>query len=637
MNLFDVTRLSNYPEHSGVYLMKDDRGVVLYVGKAKNLKFRLKQYYSSGSSDDRVQIPALLSKVVDIETVLTLSEKEALLLESTLIKRFKPRYNVLLKDDRSRLLLRIDLQQEWPGIEFVRTKESSDLSPKLFGPYVGHRAAQELLDLVVRLFLLRQCTNDEFRRRTSPCLLYQMRRCSAPCVGKVSKEEYASQVASSLDFLSGKTALLRASLRKEMEVASGSLEFEKAARLFRALRLLDTVSEVRHGHSVAGASDTDVIGSYQDGDRLALAILHYRGSTLVYGESWAFELEKEMLDAEYQEQLLVQYYLRRSVIDGIPKEILVPDGHWSLEPLEALVKDHFGRAVKLRRPEGRAKKALIELAIDNARARLSQSPDSQGYTLHILESIQSLLSLKRFPRVIDCFDASHFGGKGLVASSVGFVDGKKAKGRYRTFRIRSVTVGDDRAMLQEAVRRRYREKEVVGADELPDLILIDGGPEQLSAALEALDELSLTDVDVIAIAKEHGRHDKGMTAEVVFSPGCPPLHLEITSRELLLLQAFRDEAHRFTVGFQRRRRSKEAFSSQLEGISGIGPQKKRALLMAFSGVEAIRRASPEEIHAAAGLSLIEARRVLQTLRKDSGFEANLSPKSRLRQEVLGEE
>ena len=622
MELFDASRLVHYPENPGVYLMKDDRGVVLYIGKAKNLKNRLRQYFAPGSSDERVQIPYLLLKVVDIETVLTPSEKEALLLESTLIKRFKPRYNILLKDDKSRLLLRIGLDHPWPRIECVRSKDAAGLLPRLFGPYIRPYAARELFDVCVRLFLLRQCTNEEFRRRTSPCLLYQMRRCTAPCVGKVSEEEYGRQVASALDFLSGKTKLLRSSLLEQMEQASAALEFEKAALLFRKVHLLDAISEVSRKHEVAGATDTDVIGSWQEGDRFALAILHYRGSSLVYGESWVFQLEKETPLTDTLEQLLVQYYLHRSSLDGIPKEILLPEpfakgsseGSWSLEALSELVHDHFGEDVKLRRPEKGAKSSLVALACDNARARLSQSPESQGYGLHSLEALQHLLGLHRFPRIIDCFDASHFGGKGLVAACVGFCDGKKDQSRYRTFHIRGVSVGDDLAMLYEAVKRRY--KKIGEAEELPDCILIDGGEAQLCAAYRALSELLFLDVDVVAIAKEHGRHDKGMTSEVIFVKEGPPICLPITSSELLFLQTIRDEAHRFTIAFQKKQRVKAVRASQLDDIPGIGPKKRHALLTAFQGVDAIRKASAQEIQDKAGLCQKDAKSVVNALHRD---------------------
>ena len=609
MNQFDPTRLALYPDQPGVYLMKDERGSVLYIGKAKRLKTRLRQYFSPSSSDERIQIPYLLPKVVDIETIVTSSEKEALVLEATLIKRFLPRYNILLKDDRSRLLLRIGREHQWPRIELVRAKDATNIPPQVFGPFAGFHAAQELLDLVVRLFLLRQCTNDEFRRRASPCLLYQMRRCTAPCVGRVTKEDYDRQVLAAADFLSGKTKEVQENLQRQIEEASSRLEFEKASRLYRSLQQLATVSSVRH--AVAGATDTDVIGVSQENGRLALAFLHYRGSTLVYGESWVFDVESGVPTAEVLQQLVVQYYLHRVALDGIPKEILFPQGEWSLEPLEELVHDHFGAKVVCRRPEAGSKGALVALACDNAKARLTQRPESQGYGVHSLESLQHSLSLRRFPRIIDCFDASHFGGTGLVAACVGFVDGKKETSRYRKFHVRGVTVGDDCAILREAIARRYAHSD--GEEELPDLILIDGGKEQLRAALGALQELSFLDVDVVAIAKERGRHDKGMMAEMLLIPDREPICLPPTSQELLFLQSIRDEAHRFVITFQRRHRTKVVFTSRLDAVPGIGPKRRQALLMAFQGVEALRGASAQEIHQKAGLSIKQAQRVLDAL------------------------
>ena len=610
MSHFDPSRLALYPDHPGVYIMKDERGVVLYVGKAKRLKTRLRQYFSPSSSDDRVQIPYLIPKIADIETIVTTSEKEALILEATLIKRFLPRYNILLKDDRSRLLLRIGQEHPWPRIELVRAKDAEEPFPQTFGPYEGFHAAQELLDLAVRLFLIRQCTNEEFRRRTSPCLLYQMRRCTAPCVGRVSKEEYGKQVSAATAFLSGKTQEVRASLLQQMDEASAALEFEKAARLHRSLQQLSCLPTARH--AVSGATNTDVIGMAQEQNRLALAILHYRDSTLVYGESWVFDVEPEVCTTEVVQQLVVQYYLHRVALDGIPKEILFPQGEWPLAPLEELVHDHFGSKVACRRPEVGAKGALVALACDNAKARLTQRPESFGYGIHSLEKLQQALSLRRFPRIIDCFDASHLGGTGLVAASVGFVDGKKATSRYRKFHIRDVFVGDDASLLQEAIARRYAR--CSDGEELPDLILVDGGKAQLRAALAALSKLSFLDVDVVAIAKEHGRHDRGMSSEVLFLPSMEPICLPPTSQELLFLQSIRDESHRFVVTFQRRHREKTTITSRLDTISGIGPKRRQTLLQAFHSVEAIRKASAQELHEKTGIALSLAEHVLRSLR-----------------------
>ena len=482
-------------------------------------------------------------------------------------------------------------------------------APQVFGPYEGFHAAQELFDLVVRLFLIRQCTDEEFRRRKAPCLLYQMRRCTAPCVGRVTKEEYRQQVFAATDFLSGRTKEVQKNLRLQIEKASSALEFEKAARLHRSLQHL--LGLPSHRHAVAGATETDVIGLSQEGGRLALAILHYRGATLVYGESWVFDKEPHALTGEIVQQLIVQYYLHRVALDGVPKEILFPQGEWSLEPLEELVHDHFGTKVFCRRPEAGPKGALVALACDNAKARLTQRPESQGYGLHSLERLQHTLSLRRFPRIIDCFDASHLGGTNLVAASVGFVDGKRETSRYRKFRIRGVASGDDTAILREAIARRYAHADE--GEELPDLIIVDGGKAQLRAATEALRELSFLDVDLAAIAKEHGRHDKGMTAEVLFLPNREPIRLLTTSQELLFLQSIRDEAHRFVLTFQRRRREMGLLTSQLDSIPGIGPQRRQALLRAFHSVEALRKASAQELHERAGLSLSLAEQVLRSL------------------------
>ncbi len=610
--LFDVALLNSYPDGPGVYLMKDGEGAVLYIGKAKHLKMRLKQYFPGG--DGRVQIPFLLAKVVDIQTIITATEAEALLLEARLIRQHRPPYNILLKDDRSPLLIRLTTDHPFPLIEMVRGKDlPQSHKGRLFGPFARQMVTRHLFDLVVRVCMLRQCSDEEFRRRTAPCLLYQLRRCTAPCVGSITQEEYAASVHLATSVLSGKTAAVEAMLRSEMQAASDRLEFEKAAVWHRKLELLSAIHEEKVSEKTKGTSDTDVVGCWQEGKRLALALMHYRQSSLVFGESWCFDLEEEGVSSDCEEQLVAQYYLSRADLEGV-KEILIPTGQWPLEPLHDGLCTHFNAQILIKRPTTPAEHALVALACDNARAKLFQTPDIHRRKTAIGVSIQEHFGLKRLPRIIDCFDASHFAGKGLVAACVGYVDGDRETSRYRKFIMRGVTIGNDLAMLDEAVRRRYSKGGET--EELPDLILVDGGKEQLASVLRTLREVGFLDVDVVGIAKEHGRHDRGMTREQFFVAGRDgPFLFPERSSELHFLQRIRDEAHRFAIQFQKKRRLVTHLSSRLDGIKGIGEVKRHKLLMAFRGVEDIAQATVEEIMARSGLNHTDAQAIFHTFHR----------------------
>ncbi len=592
--------------------MKDSEGTILYIGKAKSVRTRLRQYFSPSSSDDRVQIPHLLSKLVDIETILTSSEKEALLLEARLIRRFQPRYNVLLKDDKSELLLRITLEDKFPGIEYLRSKETKDVPPKIFGPFAYPQAARELFDLVVRFCSIRQCTNTEFCRRKTPCLLYQLDRCSAPCVGKVTKEDYGAQVQLAIDFLSGKTVELQKNLKKEIEEVSSNLEFEKASILYRRLQVLQAASREKK-RPIKGLTDTDIIGCAFEKNRFAVSVMHYRDGALTYAEAWAFHLTEGIPTEDCLVQILMQYYIQEVNDDNLPGKIVLPNESHFTEPFSQVLAD-VDQKIKVCLPTTPAMIVLSDLAVQNARARLFQSQDSRPYLTQGSLDLKKRLHLTHEPCIIDCFDASHLAGCGLVASCVGFIDGIKSTDRYRNFHIRSTASGDDLSMLYEAIIRRY--DSLPPDEKRPDLILIDGGKEHLKRCLKALECLPGFDqVDVIAIAKEQSRHDKGLTSETLYSPHhIGPIILPKISRELLFLQQIRDEAHRFVIRFQRKTRSSSTFHSVLDSIPGIGPKRRTALLMAFTGIKEITQASVEEIEDRAKISRKQAIAVLEATR-----------------------
>ena len=575
--------MKKYPDHVGVYLMRAVDGTVLYVGKAKNLKSRLNQYFRR--QDDRVQVPLLLEQTADIETILTSTEKEALFLEAKLIKRFQPKYNVLLKDDRSGLRIRLSVEHRWPRIELVREHEVT--KQKMFGPYSRPYIARELFDLVVRLFKIRQCSDEDFRRRTSPCLLYQLEQCTAPCVRKVSKEDYSKQVSAACVFLDGKIKEVQKNLTSEMRAASQKLAFERAGRIYQSLQLLERLEQEKN----CGIGDTDIIGVWEEGSRFALAALHYRESSLVYAETMDFDRVEGVGVEELVEPILAQYYLQRRCADGVPKKIIFSSGVRSDKVFAEFLYDHFGRKVSVKI----AKKDEAALAIANARALLSQKACSNN---QVLLGLQYHFQLPSFLKVIDCFDASHLSGSYRVAACVSVVDGKKCTQRYRRFTIRSTQVGDDIAMLAEAVSRRYK-----GGD-FPDLLVVDGGELQVQAVKKVL-----PDVPIIGVVKDRAKHSRGMTEEYVVFNG-KKIFLPIHSFELKFLQALRDEAHRFVIEFHKKKR---VFSSQLEDIPGIGPKKRKKLLAAFRGIRTLRQASVEEIKQRASLSERDAKQVFESL------------------------
>jgi excinuclease ABC subunit C len=495
----------------------------------------------------------------------------------------------------------------------VRSQAADTVGPQLFGPYATSAIARQMFDLAVRLFQIRQCSDEDFHRRKSPCLLYQLHRCSAPCVGKVSKKEYEQQIKSASSILSGKVFSFRKKFEKMMREASRRLEFERAEQFLQIVKMLESVGKSRERER----REVDVVGVWEEGKWGALSILHYQGPILVYGETKAFSCSSGFHFSETVEQLLIQHYTQRAKEEGFPKKILLSSGEFSVEALSACLQELCGKKVDIKNPSctfGRDGAQLgfkssgdrekVSLAVENARAKISQHFDLKKSKKSILESIQQRFCLSKRPSIIDCFDASHCSGDDGVAACVSFVEGEKCTKRYRTFIIRE-KVGDDLSMLHEAVLRRYRDKN------FPDLILIDGGENQLKAVQKALKKLCAPIVDLISISKEKGKHTRGMTREKFFVVGSKePILLSHTSSELHFIQSVRDEAHRFVIQFHRKRRRGSFLSSQLLEIKGIGPKKRQKLLSSFRGIRELQNASLQEIEERAGLSKKDARKIV---------------------------
>lgn len=592
---FDHTSIQNFPAAPGVYIMKNRAGVVLYVGKAKNLRVRVKQYFVPGR-DGREMVPHLVAKVDAIETIVVTSEKEALLLENTLIKQHRPHFNALLKDDKTYISLKVNTKHEWPMVRLVRYSGKPKADGLYFGPYTGAYSARQTLELLQKLFPLRQCSDQELASRTRPCILYDMKRCIAPCVGRCSHEEYGDFVQQTIKFLRGQNTEVLKELKRQMELASDSLDFERAAHFLQTIRAIEKTVEAQHVDHLRGG-DADAYGIFREGEEVALSQLLMRSGKVVGNKNYAFsDLAQE--DHELLESFLLQQY---ESADGIPREILVPVRLEGAAAIEEILSGRKGQNVLVHHPQRGDKRALVEMAIANAQASFRKERDAKVLREKILLELEESLRLTRYPRRIECLDNSNLSGSEPVSALVAFTEGEKDTKRYRLYKLKPAVASDDYAAMSEVLTRRYRRAKE--EDHLPDLLIVDGGKGQLNLAVKILSDLDISTVDIIGVAKEQGRHDRGVTSEQIFVPHArDPILLKSTSPILFLLQRIRDEAHRFVIAFQRKRRTKQTITTELDQIEGIGPAKRRTLLRHFGSVRALRAADEVAIRNVKGLS-----------------------------------
>lgn len=595
--LFDVKLLEQFPMKPGVYLMKDAGNKVIYVGKANLLKNRLKQYFSS-TGDGRAMVPVLIQQIAHIDTIVVPSEKEALLLENTLIKKHQPKFNAILKDDKSFISLMINHRHPWPMIRLIRYKGAPKEDGLYFGPYTSAYAARQTYEILTRIFPLRQCTDEELKRRTRPCLLYSIKRCIAPCVGRCSKEEYDAFVDGAIKFLKGQDKEILKKLYAEMKQASENLEYERAAAILQTIRQMEHVLQTQALVVKVNGKNSDALAIYREAEEVMLVQLQFREGKLTGSEHYSFsnilEDEEDLLSS-----FILQHYPNQP---ELPEEILLPIPLKDADVISEILSDsHKKKKVSLFYPQKGEKRALIGIAEENAKASFQQEKDHQELREKMLLDLQDTLKLNRYPKRIECFDISNISGTDPVASLVAFTDGEKDSKRTRLFKIKTALKGDDYGAMREVLTRHLsRSKQ---ADDLPDLIILDGGKGHLNIGLEVFKELDIASVDLIALAKEEGRHDKGMTSERVFLPEHhDPIHLNQRSSILFLLQKVRDEAHRKAIGFHRKRRETRTLTSVLDTISGIGPIKRGRLLRHFGSVEKIKQASPEELKQVKGIT-----------------------------------
>lgn len=612
-----LTRLPNAP---GVYLMKSKRGDVIYVGKAKNLKNRLGSYFQNANSLT-LKTKRLVRAIDDFDVMITQNEVEALLLERTLIRKHLPAFNILLRDDKQYPLLRVDYNEPWPRITVVR-KKSNDLA-KYVGPFASPGYLRMMLESAYKIFPLIRCTPHEFANAKRPCNYYHMRMCLAPCSLPVQKESYLALLQDALDFVQGKNKILERSLKRKMLAASESEDFEKAAAYRDQLKALKVLSE-RQFVVIKDGSEFDAVVLRHSSDLTIIQILFVRDGRLVGKESFVLA-NKDPSEAQTLESIILQYYDGRPM----PKEIILEKNAVSDRTIlqEAIHRLGLGQTLLVTPMKGE-KKAILDLAIKNIEYSLQSELEKNARTHQQLLSLQEMLNLETLPKTIECIDVSHTQGDSIVASDVCFVNGKPNKNFYKRYTIKQDIGwgGDDFASIREVVKRRLERG--IREDDLPDLLIIDGGKGQLNAALNVLSNYPGLRLPIVSLAKSRvidGRvhNTPQYSNERVFVPGRnTPIPLKSGSPEYRLLTHARDEAHRFAVSFHRKKRVKAALSSKLEEIPGVGPKTRATLFQRFETLENIQKASYEALCAIPGIHAKTAQAIRDYFDQNEG---ELSP------------
>lgn len=600
--------LKTLPVKPGVYLHKNAQGKVIYVGKAVNLKSRVRSYFHK-SAQDNAKTRRLVDEIADIEFIVATSELEALLLENTLIKKYQPRFNVRLKDDKRYPYIKVHWHEPFPKVTTTRRLQND--GARYYGPYTAAWAAYQTLDLVRKIFPYLTCNRVITGNDPRACLYYHIGRCAAPCIGAVNQAEYRAIIDGLCDFLGGNTEPVVAEMRRQMDEAAEALDFEKAATLRDQIKAIDQVVEKQKVVNAASV-DEDVIAFARADDDACVQVFFIRGGKLVGRDYFVLENAADEADDEIMGSFLKQFYDQSATI---PPRILLPNDIDEMMIIRDWLKSKRGADVTLKVPRRGKQKELLKMAADNATETLThlraQWASDESKQTEGLTELQQALDLPEAPVRIECFDISTLQGTNTVGSMVVFAKGTPRKSDYRRFKIKTVVGQDDFASMQEMLRRRFARLKDGGyhnpldkvekpkAEDawsiLPNLIIIDGGKGQLNAALEVLDEFELRDaIPIVGLAKRE---------EEIFLPGqSQPVILPRKSQALFLVQRVRDEAHRFGVTYHRNLRGKSAVKSSLDDVEGIGPKRRRALLAKFGSLEAIRQASLEELAAVPGMN-----------------------------------
>ncbi len=593
------------PERPGVYLFRAADGTVLYVGKAKNLRSRTRSYFQS-SRGLAAKTIRLVQGAERLEFIVARSEVEALLLEQNLIKEHRPKYNVLLKDDKHYPYLKVT-QEAFPRLLVVRRVQPD--GARYFGPFPSSGRMQETLRIMRRVFPMRTCSDQKLKTAARPCLLYHIGRCRAPCVGHISQDDYSDIVRQALDFLSGHPEELLVRLRQQMDVAAEALRFEEAAELRDRIRAVEYVTSPVQQVDSGRVQDRDVVGVAREGGQAVVQVFRVREGKLVGRERYVLRVSDEDGDPEVLSAALALHY----ALERPPREVLVPILPEEQDVVAQWLQERRGAQVQLKVPRRGTGQTQLALAAENARVALQEIvlSDREGRPRRMMEALQEALGLDAPPRRIEGFDISNTQGRESVASMVVFIDGEPAYGEYRRFRIKSVEGPNDFASLAEAVGRRFRrgqrEQHEGGGkfSEFPDLLLIDGGKGQLGAVLSVLQELGLEDLPTCSLAKQH--------EEIYLPHESEPLQLGEGHPGRTLLQQVRDESHRFALGLHRSRRSRAQLHSRLDDVPGIGPKRRRALIERFGSLRGVQAATVEEIAAVRGFTLSLAKRLKEEI------------------------
>ncbi|MFQ5666951.1 MAG: excinuclease ABC subunit UvrC [Candidatus Binatia bacterium] len=609
-------KLAAVQPRPGVYLLKDARGKVIYVGKAKNLRARVRTYFRGGA--ERTQVRFLMQRVVDLETLVTVNDKEALILENNLIKQYKPRYNIRLKDDKSYVSVKVTTRDMWPRI--VVTRKIVKDGNKYFGPFASAYGVRDTLDTIRKVIPLRTCSDGVFRNRSRPCLEYQIKRCMGPCCLPVDPEVYRRHLHEAMMLLEGKSQQLARQLEGEMHRAADALRFEDAARLRDKIEAIEKTQERQQVVCHWGV-DQDVFGLYREGGCIEAQVLFVRQGKLTHNQVYSFE-DFELPDEEVLAALLTQFYQGERYV---PDEVLVPVELEDRAARAEYLSERKGKRVEIVRPRRGDKARLLEMAAENARQSFRERRETSRQRERMSEELQRKLHLRNAPKRIECFDISNIQGRLAVGSLVTFDEGEPDKGGYRRFRIKTVGEADDFRMMYEVLKRRFAH--VKDARGYPDLLVVDGGKGQLNVALEVLRELGISEVEAVGLAKMRVARaprspDVVRSAERVFLPGRKnPVVLERNSTALFLLQRVRDEAHRFAITYHRRLRSRDRLRSALDTIPGVGPARRKLLLRHFGSVPRVRAASVAALTQVPGISAGLAAHIKSRLTGPSRSEA----------------
>lgn len=616
MSLDDLKeRVSQFPTTPGVYLMKNDKDKVVYVGKAKSLKARVRTYLGS-LNDQSLKTKYLMSHVVAIDYILTKTEVEAFLLEASLIKKHRPRYNVRLKDDKAYPYIRCSLEHEFPRFYLARRVQPD--GGVYFGPFSSGFTVRETIRFLNRTFKIRDCTDSFLRTRTRPCMSYQIGQCTAPCVSFVDSVAYRVDVDSALGFLKGRNSKVLKTLTERMKQAAGDEKFEQAAKLRDSIQAIERIWERQTVISTKQDYDIDVVAFFGDARGTLIEMLNVRGGRVIGSRPNFMNRFDCTLETEEVKDWLTSFLNQYYTDNMIPDEIVLPVdlGADMFKLMQAVFVERQNKKAKLTVGTGSEGKKLMDLAMTNAKSHFQDAVTKADRQAQGLEQIRDKFGLKEVPRRMECFDISNFQGSESVASQVVFEDGAPAREHYRRYKIKTVTGANDYASMKEVLSRRFKHDEY----EDPDLIVIDGGKGQLNAAVEILKEIGRPDLAVIGMAKarttgEFSDAEISNTDERFFIPNRQnPVTFPPTSEAQQILVGLRDEAHRFAITYHRKLREESSLASVLDAVSGLGEKRKTALLKAFKSVDQIRLSSIENLIKVPGMNRVVAERVLVHLK-----------------------